>query len=277
MTVPNGGSSNGGAGGGTHYSVPAQHQTGIGNAATTALIVVANEGGGTGGTISEFAESANGNVAPSSVISNHVMDPFAIAFTSKEGIGIAERQHRQLRPVRCRNVLALAGDFLTGIECFANPVRRTPWRSIARANIFVSAFLPGGGRAIDVFAPGANKRLQAKPKRTISDEGGLAIDSNNLLYVANSTTATIDIFPSGSGTMEAQIGGSNTGLVAPWHGRGRRFAQRLRLRCYDGDDQRVRRRSDRQRRADPHHRRLEHRAERRERLQLRTCSQQDER
>lgn len=52
-------------------------------------------------------------------------------------------------------------------------------------------------------------------KRTISDGGGLAIDSNNLLYVANSKTAMIDIFPSGSGTMETQIGGSNTGLVAP--------------------------------------------------------------
>ncbi|MGA7200561.1 MAG: hypothetical protein WBX26_01925 [Candidatus Cybelea sp.] len=43
----------------------------------------------------------------------------------------------------------------------------------------------------------------------------MAIDSNNLLYVANSTTATIDIFPSGSGTMKAQIGGRKTGLVAP--------------------------------------------------------------
>jgi hypothetical protein len=41
------------------------------------------------------------------------------------------------------------------------------------------------------------------------------VDSNNLLYVANSTTATIDIFPPGSGTVETQIGGRNTGLVAP--------------------------------------------------------------
>jgi DNA-binding beta-propeller fold protein YncE len=64
-----------------------------------------------------------------------------------------------------------------------------------------------------VFPPGQNNCK--KPQRTISDGGALAIDSNNLLYVANSKTATIDIFPSGSGTMEAQIGGSNTGLVAP--------------------------------------------------------------
>jgi hypothetical protein len=36
--------------------------------------------------------------------------------------------------------------------------------------------------------------------------------------VANSDTATIDIFPPGSSTMRAQIGGSNTGLGAPGGG-----------------------------------------------------------
>ncbi|MGA7201273.1 MAG: hypothetical protein WBX26_05540 [Candidatus Cybelea sp.] len=83
----------------------------------------------------------------------------------------------------------------------------------SKGHLFVSAFLPDGGRAVEVFAPGANGYV--KPKRTISDAGGLAIDSNNLLYVANSKTATIDIFPAGSSTMQAQIGGSNTGLGAP--------------------------------------------------------------
>src|SRR5579883_2818799 len=52
----------------------AQHLAGA-QKATTALILVANEGGGTGGTISEFAEGANGNVAPSSVITDHSAIP----------------------------------------------------------------------------------------------------------------------------------------------------------------------------------------------------------
>jgi hypothetical protein len=73
--------------------------------------------------------------------------------------------------------------------------------------------LPEGHHAIEIFAPGANGCVT--PQRTISDDGGLAIDGKNVLYVANSTTATIDIFASGSSTMEAQIGGSNTGLRAP--------------------------------------------------------------
>jgi streptogramin lyase len=97
--------------------------------------------------------------------------------------------------------------------CFPKPSQTNGIAFDSKGHVYVSAFLPEGGRAIDVFAPGANNC--AKPKRTISDEGGLAIDGNNHLYVANSSTATIDIFPSGSGTMEAQIGGSNTGLVAP--------------------------------------------------------------
>ena len=216
MTLPNGGSGTGGAGGGiTHYSVPAQQLTDA-HKSTTALILVANEGAGTGGTISEFSESANGNVAPSLVITNHNTGPVAIAFSSKEGIGFANGGIFSGGQFGTET-FSLAGDFLTGIEGFA---KRTATNAVAfdsKGQLFVSAPSPEG-RAIDVFAPGANNShsgSKAKPKRTISDEGGLAIDSNNLLYVANSTTATIDIFPSGSATMEAQIGGSNTGLVAP--------------------------------------------------------------
>jgi hypothetical protein len=86
----------------------------------------------------------------------------------------------------------------------------------SNGQLFVSAFLPEGAHAVEVFAPGANGCI--KPKRTISDEGGLAIARNNILYVANngfdSSEATIDIFPAGSSSMEAQIGESNTGLEA---------------------------------------------------------------
>jgi len=221
MTLSNGNSGNGsgaaGGGGTTHYSVSAQRLAGVRKAATTALILVANEGGGAGGTISEFSENANGNVAPASVITNHNNGPLAIAFSSNEGIGFANGNINSGGQFGVET-FSLAGDFLTGIEGFA---KRTATNAVAfdsKGQLFVSAFLPGVGRAIDVFAPGANNAPtggKVKPKRTISDEGGLAIDSNNLLYVANSTTATIDIFPSGSGTMQAQIGGSNTGLIAP--------------------------------------------------------------
>ena len=215
MTLSNGNSGNGG--GITHYSIPAQREAGVRKAATTALILVANEGAGTGGTISEFSESANGNVAPSSVITNHNTGPVAIAFSSKEGIGFANGGIFSGGQFGAET-FSLAGDFLTAIEGFAKHTATNAVAFDSKGQLFVSAFLPEGVRAIEVFARGYNNSRtggKVKPKRTISDEGGLAIDSNNLLYVANSTTATIDIFPSGSGTMQAQIGGSNTGLVAP--------------------------------------------------------------
>jgi hypothetical protein len=179
--------------------------------ATTALILVANENTGLGGSIREYAESANGNLAPSTVI-GHINGPYAIAFSSTEGIGIANGNIASGGQAGLET-FGLAGDFLTGISCFNKPSQTNAVAFDRKGQLFVSAFLPEGGRAVEVFAPGANGCV--KPKRTIPDEGGLAIDSNNLLYVANSMTATIDIFPAGSSTMLAQIGGSNTGLVAP--------------------------------------------------------------
>jgi hypothetical protein len=179
---------------------------------TAALILVANQGDGTGGTIREFSESANGNVTPTSVITNHNGGPVAIAFSSQEGIAFADGDITSGGQFGVET-FSPAGDFLTGIECFA---KRTVTNAVAfdsKGQLFVSASLPSNGRAIEVFAPGASNC--PKPKRSISDEGGLAIGSNNLLFVANSRTATIDIFPPGSGTMEAQIGGSKTGLVSP--------------------------------------------------------------
>ena len=194
-----------------------QHLAGTQKSAPS-LILVANEGAGTGGTISEFAESANGNVAPSSVIVNHsaVPGPFAIAFSSKEGIGIADGNIQSPGEFGVETfALSAMGNAqpLTAIDCFPKPSETDAVAFDRKGQLFVSAFLPEGGRAVEVFAPGANGCV--KPKRTISDEGGLAIDSNNLLYVANAKTATIDIFAAGSSTMQAQIGGSNTGLGAP--------------------------------------------------------------
>jgi hypothetical protein len=150
-----------------------QHLTGA-HKATTALILVANEGGGAGGTISEFSESANGNVAPTSVITNHANGPYGIAFSSKEGIGISNG------PIDSggqfgAETFSLTGDFLTGITCFPKPSNTHGVAFDSTGQLFLNAFLPEGGRAIDVFKSGANNC--AKPKRTISDEGGLAIDS----------------------------------------------------------------------------------------------------
>jgi hypothetical protein len=211
MTIPNGNSGNGGGGGGiTHYSVPVERQAGVRKATTTGLILVANEGG-TGGTISEFSESASGNVAPTTDVSNHNGGPIAIAFNSKEGISIADGNLNSAGQLGAET-FSLTGEFLTGIECFPKPTQANAVAFDSKGQLFVTGVVKGS-RGIGVFKPGANGCV--KPKRTISDQGGLAIDSNNLLYVANSATATIDIFPSGSGTMEAQIGGSNTGLVAP--------------------------------------------------------------
>jgi hypothetical protein len=216
MTLSSGSGGNSG-GGITHYSVPAEHQDGIRKAATTALILVANNPTGELGTISEYAETATGNVAPTSVIANHNGGPVAIAFSSKEGIGFANGGITSGGQFGVET-FSLAGDFLTGIEGFAKHTATNAVAFDSKGQLFVSASLPEGIRAIEVFARGYNNSRtggKVRPKRTISDEGGVAIDSNNLLYVANSTTATIDIFPSGSGTMQAQIGGSNTGLVAP--------------------------------------------------------------
>ncbi len=190
--------------------IKGQHLAGA-QRATTALILVANENTGLGGSIREYAESANGNVAPSTVIS-HINGPYAIAFSSREGIGIANGNIDSGGQAGLET-FGLTGDFLTGVSCFNKPSQTNAVAFDRKGQLFVSAFLPEGGRAVEVFAPGANGCV--KPKRTISDEGGLAIDNNNLLYVANSKTATIDIFPAGSSIMQAQIGGSNTGLVAP--------------------------------------------------------------
>ena len=195
-------------GGGTHYPVGGAHK------ATTALIFVANENTGLGGTIREYAESANGNVAPSTIIS-HVGGPYAIAVSSSQGIGIANGNIDNPGGQSGAETFALnaSGDAqpLTALDCLGKG--QTNGVAFDRTGHLYVADASGRSKAIDVFAPGATDCMS--PMRTIPDSGGLAIDSNNLLYVANSTTATIDIFPSGSGTMKARVGGSNTGLVAP--------------------------------------------------------------
>ncbi|MGA7201272.1 MAG: hypothetical protein WBX26_05535 [Candidatus Cybelea sp.] len=91
-----------------------QHLAGADRAAT-ALILVANENTGLGGS-REYVESANGNVAPSTVIS-HINGPYAIAFSSTEGIGIANGNIASGGQAALQT-FGLAGDVLTGISCF---------------------------------------------------------------------------------------------------------------------------------------------------------------
>jgi hypothetical protein len=178
----------------------------------TPLILVANEGAGTGGSISEFAETASGNVAPSTTITSHFGGPLAIAFSSTRGIGLADGNIDSESLFGAETFALATGDFLTGIMCFGKPSQTNGVAFDSRGHLYVSAFL-GRTHAVEVFKPGASGC--AKPSRTIPDAGGLAIDSNNVLYVANRTAATIDLFAAGSNTIEAQIGGSNTGLQAP--------------------------------------------------------------
>jgi hypothetical protein len=195
-------------------SVKSGQQIAGAHKAVAALILVANNPTGQLGTISEYAETATGNVAPSSVVANHNPGPRAIAFSaSNNRFGIANGNLDNSGLPGAETFSLATGDIVTEISCFPKSSQTNGIAFDSKGHVYVSAFVQGG-RGIEVFAPGANNCVK-KPKRTISDEGGLAIDSNNLLYVANSTTATIDIFPSGSATMEAQIGGSNTGLVAP--------------------------------------------------------------
>jgi hypothetical protein len=183
--------------------------------ATTPLILIANENTGLGGSIREYAENANGNVAPSSVISSGVGQPLGIAFTptGKGRIGLAGGNLDSPGMNGVKTYALSSGNFLTGVSCFPKPSQTNAVAFDSTGHLYVSAFLPEGGHAVEVFGRGANGCV--KPMRTISDAGGLAIDSNDLLYVANAETATIDIFPAGSSTMQAQIGGSNTGLGAP--------------------------------------------------------------
>ncbi len=183
--------------------------------ATTALILVANENTGLDGSIREYAESANGNVAPRTVISNHNGGPYAISVSSSQGIGIANGNIDSGGQAGAETfALNATGNAqpLTAIECFRKPSQTNAVAFDSSGNLYV-ADLSGRTKVIDIFAPGGSGCIN--PMRTIPETGGLAIDSNNVLYVANKTTATIDLFPPGSGTMEAQIGGSNTGLGTP--------------------------------------------------------------
>ena len=92
--------------------------------ATTALMLVANEGAGMGGSILEFPEAANGNVAPSSVIAKNrgIPGPFAVGFNSTQGIAIADGKLTlglsadSAEPVQAQDAVLTASDDPAGSE-----------------------------------------------------------------------------------------------------------------------------------------------------------------
>ena len=196
-------------------AIGAQQTASTTGRSTTGLILVANEGGGEAGSIREYTETANGNVAPNTVISNHNGGPVAIAISTSQGIGIANGTlNSENLPGAETFALNATGNApaLTAITCFPKPSQTDSVAFDSAGNLYV-AWANGDTKAIDVFAPGATGCV--KRNNVIADGGGLAIDSKSVLYVANKMTGTIDIFAPGSRKLKAQIGGRNTGLVAP--------------------------------------------------------------
>ncbi len=184
-------------------------------AARSSRILVANLGPAQGGSITEYRETDNGNVAPQTTIAGpntgfgQTRGPVGIALDPSGRIGIS------LGNIAGTEVETFAkgakGNVapLTAIDCF--PRLATIGAAFDQAgNLYVSH----SGTIIEVFPPGATGC--ASPSRVITGISpyGLAIDRNNILYVADEQ-GSLDIFPPGASQPMARIAGSNTGLVEP--------------------------------------------------------------
>jgi hypothetical protein len=187
----------------------------------SAAIMVANEGDGNGGSILEYPETANGNVAPSVAIGDHNGGPRGIALDPKRFAGALDPKRFAVTDgptgeggghpgVETFALDATSGNLpLTAIECF-------PRFAVTNGVAFDTAgdLYVGTSSTIEIFKPKADNC--AKPVSVISEAGtGMAIDRNDVLYVANETAATVDLFAPGASTPGARIGGANTGLVEP--------------------------------------------------------------
>lgn len=180
-------------------------------------ILVANEGGNIAlGFVSAFSETDNGNVAPISVIGGRntgLASPLGVAIDPSGRIGVT----LGTTPNSGANIAATfaAGAMgnvppLAAISCF--PRGQTSGAAFDSAgNFYVSRTFS----TVDVFAPGANGC--AAPLRVISGIGayGITIGKDDVLYVADALAGAIDLFAPRSSTLEAQIGGTHTGLVEP--------------------------------------------------------------
>jgi hypothetical protein len=184
-------------------------------AAKTSRILVANLGPAQGGSITEYRETDNGNVAPQTTIAGPntgfgiTRGPVGIALDPSGRIGISlgnisGNEVETFAPGAKGNVAPL-----TAIDCF--PRLATIGAAFDQAgNLYVSH----GGTSIEVFPPGATGC--ATPSRVITGISpyGIAIDRNDILYVADQQGA-VDLFPPGASQPMARIAGSNTGLVEP--------------------------------------------------------------
>jgi hypothetical protein len=188
------------------HSPRASHRT------SAAVILVANEGAGAGGSILEYPETANGNVAPTVSIGDHNPGPYGIALDSKRfGVTDGPIGRGGDRPgVETFALDATNGSGpLTTIECFPEFANTNGIAFDTAGDIYV-----GASSTIEIFKPKANNC--ANPIRVISESAsGIAIDRNDFLYVANETAGTVDLFAPGTSTPGARIDGANTGLVEP--------------------------------------------------------------
>jgi hypothetical protein len=184
-------------------------------AAKTSRILVANLGPAQGGSITEYRETDNGNVAPQTTIAGSntgfgkTRGPVGIALDPSGRIGVT------LGNISGAEVETFPGGAkdnvapLTAIDCF--PRLATIGAAFDRAGNF---YVSHGGTSIEVFPPGASGCVS--PSRVITGISpyGIAIDRNDILYVADHQGA-VDLFPPGASQPMARIAGSNTGLAEP--------------------------------------------------------------
>ena len=192
------------------------HSPGASHKTSAAVILVANEGAGNGGSILEYPETANGNVAPTVSIGDHNGGPRGIALDSKRfSVTDGPTGRGGGHPgVETFALDAMNGSRpITAIECFPEFANTNGIAFDTAGDLYVGA-ANGTGSAIEVFKPHANSC--ARPIRAISEPAsGIAIDRNDFLYVANEAGATVDLFAPGTSTPGARIGGATTGLVEP--------------------------------------------------------------
>ena len=184
-------------------------------AAKTSRILVANLGPAQGGSITEYRETDNGNVAPQTTIAGsntgfgQTRGPVGIALDPSGRIGVTlgniSGTEVETFPAGAKGNVAP----LTAIDCF--PRLATIGAAFDQAGNF---YVSHSGTSIEVFPPGANGC--ASPSRVIAGISpyGLAIDRNNILYVADQQSG-LALFPPGASQPMAFIAGSNTGLVEP--------------------------------------------------------------
>lgn len=223
--------------------------------ARTPLILVANEGGGNGGSILEFPETANGNVAPTVGISDHNGGPRGIAVDSKR-FAVTDGPTGRGGGDPGVEAFALDSNGNSGpvkvIECFPTFADTDGVAFDSAEDLYVS-----DQAQIEIFKPDAINC--AKPIGTIS-EAGAALPSTPTTFFTSPTKRedrSISL-PRGQSPVERSRR-QQYWTFRSGQRRARRLTQRLRLRLRNAINQRVCWRSDRQRRTSSRDRRVQNR------------------